>query len=55
MMDFIVLVAAIYIGLVAASVTIGALMVAFMASGWYVKLCTKMTKKIMNETFDEFE
>ena len=51
MMNFIMLVAAIYLGLIAASITL----VLLMASGWYVKLCAKMTKKVMENTFNDFE
>jgi hypothetical protein len=51
MLDFVLLVVAIYLALVGASVTI--LAVAF--SGWYRKKCMQMTKDVMGEFEDMFQ
>ena len=50
MMNFILLVIAVYLALVGASLTIMVLAM----SNWYIKKTKKMTKKLMDEFTDDF-
>lgn len=50
MMNFIMFAIAIYVALVGASLTL----VVLATSKWYIKRCKEMTKKLMEDTNDEF-
>ena len=50
MMNFIMLAIAIYVALVGASLTAAVLV----TSNWYIKRCKETTKKLMEDTNDEF-
>ena len=50
MINFIMLVLAIYLALVGAALTL----VVLATSKWYIKRCKEMTKKLIEDTNDEF-